>query len=96
MARRVKVKMTSSANNPILCGWLATSMPYIKGLDLLASAKGSIIVVKMIGERGHPFRVPLVIGKGSDSTLAVYTFARGWEHNAEMAEFIIPKKTKFT
>lgn len=60
-------------------------MPLTSGLFLIDSARGSIIKVKIRGEKGHPCLVPLEIWKVSDA-LDVKILAEGLEYCAEIAD----------
>lgn len=78
--------MTSSAKSQMLCVSLFTFIPEIREFMLIAVARGSIIIVKMIGDSGHPCQVLLVLLNISDITLEVYILAEGLEYSAIIAE----------
>lgn len=54
------------------------------------SASGSITRLKIDGERGQPWRVPLVIGKCLERRPDVRTLADGLEYRAIIADRIGP------
>lgn len=70
--------------NPVICGDV-----------LIASTNGSIIKLKMDGDKGQPCLVPFEIRKGWESMLEVNTIAEDVEYTAKPADSIGPVKTNF-
>lgn len=56
----------------------------------MCSAKGSIMRLKISSDKGHPCWVLLVIWNGLDSISEVYTWAAGFEYNANMVDRMCP------
>lgn len=79
----VSSNIASSANKLIVCMLEPNWKPLIEVCDLMASAKGSIIRLKIVGDRGHPWRVPLFMLKGEDRKPGEYTCAKGQEYSAK-------------
>lgn len=65
-------------------------MPLIKRFILIDSARGSIVMAKMRGDRGQPCHVPLVMEKGSDNIPLARTLADGVVYRALIADNIFP------
>lgn len=84
----VSSKTTSSANKFMTWEVEPKWKPVTLACVLMASTRGSIMRLKIVGDRGQTWRVPLVIWKGVESMLDVYTCAEGQENNASTA-FII-------
>lgn len=81
--------MTSSAKRLILCSFPSIWNPEI-GLDvLMGSARGSMARSKIIGDRGQPCLLPLVIWNVDEIISATYTLAEGVVYRAMMAEIIL-------
>lgn len=93
----VRNRITSSANRLMVSMLEPNWKPGIKGCVLIASARGSIIRLKMVGERGHPCLVPFEMLKGVDRKPAEYTCADGHEYRARIAfsmEYLKPNLDK--
>ena len=56
---------------------------------LIILKKGSTVRINMMGESGHPCRVPLPIGNDSDMTSFTFTLALGHEYKL-VIQFNIP------
>lgn len=69
--------MISSAKHVILCSLLKTGMPHIEAKVLIFHANSSIIKVHIMGERGHPWCVPLEIWKLLQREPSANTCAEG-------------------
>lgn len=85
----VSVRLILSAKRVILWFCYATCIPGIDVVLCYVWAKGSIIKVKISGDRGHPC-LPFKVAKGSDRIPLVNTWTEGLEYKANMAESILP------
>lgn len=90
--RLVNIKITSSANRLILWSCVLMGNLDIWVFILICSAKGSISRLKIRGDRGHPCLVSLVIWKGEERILGVYTRTDGVVYRAMIALRIWPLK----
>lgn len=86
-----KKKRRSSANAAIfgervLSNW----RPEMSGLFCTVRRNGSRVKIKIRGDRGHPWRVPLVISNDCDRCPFTFTLAEGQEYMAWI-QCIIPR-----
>lgn len=81
----VKRRMTMTAIKFITCGFDPNWKPVIEPCVLIASTRGSIIRLKIVGVSGHPWWVPLDVQKGVDKMPVVYTCAEGQEYKVRTA-----------
>lgn len=73
----VSIRITSSANKLLYGGLWLNVNPEKRSWEQIDSAKGSIMRLNIDGDRGHPWQVPLVIGKDLEITPDVKTCADG-------------------
>lgn len=85
----VRVRIMLSANSVILYSWSLICMLEIKFEEWIFWANGSINIIKMIGDRGHPCLVPFVMANGLEKTPSERTRAVGLEYKARMANNIL-------
>lgn len=76
----VRAIMTSSSYKPILCSVSPIVISKTEGAERIVCVSGSISIVKISGESGHPCLVPFVIIKRSDTIPKVQTHTLGEEY----------------